>query len=1125
MAATNNKLGRLLVELFLEDAGYQAGLKKAEATLNATSSAMQGFSRTLQKDVAAAFNSASTAARKLEDLAVQGNALAQVDLKLERSRQEIAGLAAASGDAALATRALAAAEEKAAAARAAIAAKMEAASEAQARAAERAALAQERASQRAAAAAARAAQEQAAMAERTAAAARRLDEMAGRGREVEQLALKLRRAKEEIAQLAVATGNHAQAARATAQAEREFAAAISARNQKAREAAAAADGMGAAAGNAAKGLKGMSGGLQSVAVQLPDVVAQMAVGTPLITIFIQQGLQILQQNLMNVKIAWGAVGSVAAAVGVIIAAGAAIYSTIANAQEAAAEAGGRLAARLKETGDRAQRAKEQVQKLNAEWARFKGTAQDLSDQVAIINGQLTEEEVATRKQIKALEDEARAGLVASSTRVQALEEQQRAAQAAMEAEGLNFKQRVKAERDLAAAKAALPDARKEFEERKALFDQAKKDAEAIGEYNRELREQGEREGEAGKAVREGTRDLKDRERVLRELMSAFREFAPPTTELERARALLSKMMGELEADPELAGALAGPIEILTKKIRLLEETADFEAMFSEIPRAKSRLDELGAAVDAVAKPVAALGVPEGLIELQLVAAQIAIEMSRTGDKTGRLAELLGRVNAEIKKIETAELDGLKQLGLDIQDGFNEILGNLEADFDAKASVVISVLSGDMAAAMDAIAPKLGKAVGKEAGGLIAKVISKILNFLSELGASRREADSKRAELGEEISMASKDAEQAKAEKDAVLAESASLQRQAAAAAGRGDMEGAREFADEAAKKREEAARIQEQIESAVSRKTDLENERQKTRGGADAIGDRSREWFVNMFGGLAELPKLIIKLPFAIAAGIVEGLVNFLVDFPDRIIEGFTGAGNTFLVRIIGKLDDLLIALLLKLPWALVKLPFQIAGALVKSFVKWWKEIGGLGGIAKSIANGVVTWWKGVWKDVKDFFTKVLTFGLGGKDGAGKKIKKGLKKAGEAVLEVFTFGQAKTSFGDTPGPVMAGARGMSASFKPFDTVIAAQDPVEVIRQALSLLGPGMMGRGAAAPTGGASGSSPVAVVRFSLGGRDVEDVLVRSGQRGEAPVIQRAVRASRGARAGTDRGSFSYYAP
>ena len=50
-----------------------------------------------------------------------------------------------------------------------------------------------------------------------------------------------------------------------------------------------------------------------------------------------------------------------------------------------------------------------------------------------------------------------------------------------------------------------------------------------------------------------------------------------------------------------------------------------------------------------------------------------------------------------------------------------------------------------------------------------------------------------------------------------------------------------------------------------------------------------------------------------------------------------------------------------------------------------------------------------------------------------------------------TAGDAQ-SFGDTPGAVSVGLQGLQARFAPGDTVVAAQDPQELLRQAQQAAG-------------------------------------------------------------------------
>ena len=146
----------------------------------------------------------------------------------------------------------------------------------------------------------------------------------------------------------------------------------------------------------------------------------------------------------------------------------------------------------------------------------------------------------------------------------------------------------------------------------------------------------------------------------------------------------------------------------------------------------------------------------------------------------------------------------------------------------------------------------------------------------------------------------------------------------------------------------------------------------------------------------------------------------------------------------------------------------------------------------------------------------------------------------DLIKEIFTLGKAETeTFGDTPGMVKAGARGMMARFSPGDFVIAAKRKEDVLKQAVSgisgavgsALGgrspsldvPQIQGLGAAVMQSGSSsgGSSQPLRVTVTAEGRTLDDVLYVAGNRGGTPKLQKSIRKSSGATLGFSRGRFS----
>jgi len=149
-------------------------------------------------------------------------------------------------------------------------------------------------------------------------------------------------------------------------------------------AAGAADELGRASGRAGQGLA-------SVLIQLPDVAAGLASGQSAFTVFVQQGLQVLQVNLASLMPALAAVGPALAVVGTAAAALGVTYAVLADEvadAEAAMLASAEAATRMQEAQ-----------------AALGLTMQGLADEVGLLTGAVTREELAQRSRDRAIRDQ------------------------------------------------------------------------------------------------------------------------------------------------------------------------------------------------------------------------------------------------------------------------------------------------------------------------------------------------------------------------------------------------------------------------------------------------------------------------------------------------------------------------------------------------------------------------------------------------------------------------------------------------------------------------------------------------------------------------------------------------
>ena len=132
-------------------------------------------------------------------------------------------------------------------------------------------------------------------------------------------------------------------------------------------------------------------------------------------------------------------------------------------------------------------------------------------------------------------------------------------------------------------------------------------------------------------------------------------------------------------------------------------------------------------------------------------------------------------------------------------------------------------------------------------------------------------------------------------------------------------------------------------------------------------------------------------------------------------------------------------------------------------------------------------------------------------------------------MKVMSSGFKK--YGDTPGPVRVTNSGLLARFAPGDTVIAAKEPQEVMRQALMAVGSDIkMGvtkpppMPSSATQGGSAGGSSRIDIAVIAEGRVLDAVQMQAMDRGHAPKIAKRLRKASGVKVGFNRGRYNKFA-
>jgi len=256
------------------------------------------------------------------------------------------------------------------------------------------------------------------------------------------------------------------------------------------------------------------------------------------------------------------------------------------------------------------------------------------------------------------------------------------------------------------------------------------------------------------------------------------------------------------------------------------------------------------------------------------------------------------------------------------------------------------------------------------------------------------------------------------------------------------------------------------------------------------------------------------ELVVTIIGKIPDLIVVILKALPTILMELHRGIGDV-LLAIVGAIPDIIMALItegpkigaatfagivnmmLRLIVELTKMGPILTGLLVRMIIDAvivaWNWLGEQFAAIKD--EGFLPWLKSLWDKAKPQIVQWLKDLFLPNDNDQAAINK-------------TF----ASFGDTPGAVSAGTSGMFAKFKPGDFVIAAQSPLDVLRQAKDLVGGG--------GSGGGGGSTSIALTVMAEG-QTLDQVLMTAARRGKAPGITSQIKRRSGVTVGFDRGPFN----
>jgi len=188
---------------------------------------------------------------------------------------------------------------------------------------------------------------------------------------------------------------------------------------------------------------------------------------------------------------------------------------------------------------------------------------------------------------------------------------------------------------------------------------------------------------------------------------------------------------------------------------------------------------------------------------------------------------------------------------------------------------------------------------------------------------------------------------------------------------------------------------------------------------------------------LSAVPEIIDRLLASIG-----DVVHAVLESVPQIIAALIAAIPSVTAAVIASLPELILQVYI----AIHKLSAQTVLAIMINLIKGIDNlINRIVSTVKAIADqGLIPYIKALLKDLIPLFVewiKEVVFTAGDRAQV-EELKETVESFGEERDE-----SSGENFGDTPGAVTAGLSGLSARFAPGDTVVAAQDPKEALRQA------------------------------------------------------------------------------
>jgi hypothetical protein len=123
-----------------------------------------------------------------------------------------------------------------------------------------------------------------------------------------------------------------------------------------------------------------------------------------------------------------------------------------------------------------------------------------------------------------------------------------------------------------------------------------------------------------------------------------------------------------------------------------------------------------------------------------------------------------------------------------------------------------------------------------------------------------------------------------------------------------------------------------------------------------------------MISGLSALGEQGAGQTAKMITGFLQSIIKGLSSLPALIVKLVPSL-------IVDVLPDLVVALVGAIPRLVMAILIELPIAIVRGVTTWWRDMGGLKGIARSIAEGVREWWTSTWDRIKSWLRDIFTPG------------------------------------------------------------------------------------------------------------------------------------------------------